>query len=213
MKKILFLTILIIFISTVTQYNYENVFDSNTYNILFKKDEIGITFILENDVNILLINDENNVNDLIILDYKSIEILKKELEKFNIPQIRNIYNINPVILNIYNKNSIELKPDKNNIINLKYIDKNFCIYMNNTNIMSEINCEFIYMYKFDKTAKINFGDNIKLVFQNYNNELPIRLQENLYQNWIDLYTINSYEYTTLKILKDGFDTIIIPIIK
>lgn len=213
MKKIAFLIFIIILISTIfVRIKFQEVFN-NTYDLIFKNDEIGITFILKNNVNIILINDEDNITDLLVLDYENIDDLKSEIHKFNVPEIRKIYNITPVLIDLYGKESEEIKKDKNNIIKFSYNKRDFCVYINESNTSNRINCDFIYIYKFNKNATIEFGNKTELVFQNYNNSLPVRIQEILYQNWIDVYTINSYEYTTLKILKDGFDTIIIPIIK
>lgn len=212
MKRILIIIIIILLILTNYKINEKEVFDEN-YDIIYKKDEVGITFILENDINALLINNNENENDLIILDYSRIDKLKNELKKFKIPKINNIYNITPVIINLNGIESNQFK-SKNNIIELEYNSKTFCIYINNSNIeKNQINCNFIYMYKFDKNMNIEFGDKVSIVFQNSNNQISTKLQEFLYEKWIDIYTINSYEYTTLKLLKDGFDTIVIPIIK
>jgi len=211
MKKITFI-IFIILLSSLFFFNKKSkkVFNNN-YEIIYKHGEVGITFILENNINALLINDNDNKNDIIILDYKTSN-LEKQLKKFNIPTINNVYNITPVILKLFEKESKILTPH-NDIIEFNYNNKSFCIYISNNSIEKNINCDIIYMYKFNKNDKINFGENVSIVFQNNNNKLKTSIQEKIYENWIDLYTITPYEYATLKILKDGFDTIIIPIIK
>lgn len=211
MRKII-IPIVILTILSLIKYEEKEVFKEN-YDIIYKKGEVGITFILEEDINALLINNNDDENDLIILNYSNFNKLNQELKKFNIPKIDNLYNISPVIIKIDGLESKKIEII-NNIIELDYNSKKFCIYINNSNIEKNlINCDFVYMYKFNKKIKLEFDNNTSIVFQNSNNQIPISLQENLYQNWIDVYTINSYEYTTLKILKDGFDTIIIPIIK
>ncbi|MBQ7140126.1 MAG: hypothetical protein IJO32_01325 [Bacilli bacterium] len=211
MRKIIIIVLILIILS-LFKYETKEVF-KESYDIIYKKGEVGITFILESDINALLINNNDDENDLIILDYSNINKLINELKKFKIPKIKNLYNITPVIIKIDGIESSQIKP-KNNIIELEYNSKKFCIYINDNNFEKKlISCDFIYMYKFNKNINLEFDNNTSIVFQNNNNQIPIKLQENLYQNWIDIYTINSYEYTTLKILKDGFDTIIIPIIK
>lgn len=213
MKKMTFLLIIILLLPYISvNKKSHNVFKSN-YDIIYKEGEVGITFILENNINALLINDNDNNNDLVILDYKNIKDLEIEFKKFNIPKINNIYNITPVIINLFGKTSKTLIPDKNDIIKFNYNNKDFCIFVSNSDIERKLNCDFIYMYKFSNTSKVSFGNNISLVFQNNNNRLPTKIQETLYENWIDTYTITHYEYATLKLLKDGFDTIIVPILK
>ena len=212
MKKIIFLIFIILIVGTFfMNKNYEKVF--NNYDIIYKEDETTITFISNNSVNALLINDNKNENELIILNYKSIKKLKKGLKKLEISNVKNIYNITPVIINMFNTTSKTLIPDKNDLIKLKYNNKDFCIYMNNNNIKKHIDCNFIYIYKFNSENIPIFGNNVNIVFQNYNNRLPISTEETLYENWIDIYTLTPYEYVTLKLLKDSFDIIIIPIVK
>lgn len=212
MKKILVVIVLILITPIFLKSKEKQVFN-DTYDIIYKNNEVGITFILENNTNIILINDEDNITDLIVLDYKNIDNLNKVIDKLKIPEIRNIYTITPVLINYNNKNSQEIKVDENNIIKFNYNSRNFCIYINESEINDNIDCNFVYMYKFNKNTNTEFGSNTEIVFQNYKNRLPINIQESLYENWIDLYTISPYEYTTLKILKDGYDTIIVPIIK
>lgn len=213
MKKITFLIIIILITASIFINKNDMQVSNNSYDIIYKEGEVGITFILEKGMNAILINDNDNNNDLIILDYKNNETLKKQLKKFNIPKIKNLYNVTPVILNLYGVKSKFLKEDNNDLIKFKYNDKDFCIYVSDNNIEKNINCEFVYMYKFSNDTKITFGDKVSLIFQNNDNRLSTKLQEVLYEKWIDIYTINPYEYATLKIMKDGFDTIIIPIIK
>ena len=213
MKKITFLIIIILIIASIFINKNDMQVSNNSYDIIYKEGEVGITFILEKGMNAILINDNDNNNDLIILNYKDNETLKKQLKKFNIPKIKNLYNVTPVILNLYGVKSKFLKEDNNDLIKFKYNDKDFCIYVSDNNIEKNINCEFVYMYKFSNDTKITFGNKVSLIFQNNDNRLSTKLQEVLYEKWIDIYTINPYEYATLKIMKDGFDTIIIPIIK
>ena len=213
MRKITFLIFIILLVSTTFINKKSEKTSNNSYDIIYSEGEVEITFILENKVNAILINDNDNKNDVIILDYTNNQTLQKELKKFDIPKINNLYNITPVILDIFGTKSKFLEVDKNDLIKFKYNNKNFCIYISDNDLERNINCEFIYMYKFSENSKINFGDNVSLVFQNNNNELPTKLQEVLYERWIDVYTITPYEYATLKLMKDGFDTIIIPIIK
>ncbi len=213
MRKITFLIFIILLVSTTFINKKSEKTSNNSYDIIYSEGEVEITFILENKVNAILINDNDNKNDVIILDYTNNQTLQKELKKFDIPKINNLYNITPVILDIFGTKSKFLEVDNNDLIKFKYNNKNFCIYISDNDLERNINCEFIYMYKFSENSKINFGDNVSLVFQNNNNELPTKLQEVLYERWIDVYTITPYEYATLKLMKDGFDTIIIPIIK
>ncbi len=180
----------------------------NKLEIDLKKDEALINFIFNNEVNALYIQD-NSVNSLIVLDYKTEENIEKSLKENRITKIDNLYTITPVVLNLFGVKS-EYYRTENNLIKLNYYNNNFCIYLeeyqNEPNLKS---CKFLYMVKFKSGILKNLIGKPEVIFQNENNSLPIKTQELIYDNWTELYTINNNEYTILKISKKGFDTLVI----
>lgn len=180
----------------------------NKVEINLKKDEKSIVFILNNTVNALYIQD--NTNSLIVLDYKNDEKnIEESLKENGIHSIDKLYTVTPVVINLLGVKSEYLKTD-NNLIILEFYNNKFCIYreeyQNSPNLKM---CKFVYTVKFKNSILKDLIGNPEVIFQNENNPLPIKIQETIYDNWTELYTINNSEYTILKINKDGFDTLVI----
>lgn len=199
--------LIIIFISLL--FIRPKAFEVNKVEVDLKKDEILINFIFDDRINALYIQD-NNIDTLILLDYKNDEKnIEKSLQDNGINKINKLYTITPVVLNLFDIKSKYYKTEKN-LIKLNYNNNNFCIYLeeyqNTPNLKS---CKFLYMVKFKKDILKNLIGNPEVIFQNENNPLPIKTQELIYDNWTELYTINKNEYTILKISKDRFDTLVI----
>lgn len=184
--------------------------ENTNYDIKLNNNEILISFIMDNYINALYIK-EPNYKTLIVLNYnKDDKMLEEVLKKYEISNIDKLYNTAPVILKLFNINSEYLKTN-NNIIDFKFYDKNFCIYIEE--YQSDINfnkCNFLYLLKFNNDIFEKILSGPEIIFQNYNIPLSNSIQENIYDNWIELYTINKNEYTLLKISDDGYDTIVIP---
>ena len=180
---------------------------STDYDISINKNDTLISFIMEDNLNALYIKNKN-VKTLIILSYNNIKNIEKSLKIYNIDSIDELYNISPVILSLYNKTSKMLKVH-NNYIKLDY--NNFCIY--NFEYQEETekkDCRFIYILNHNPNITQNNYTNQEVVYQNYNSTLPTIIQEDIYNKWIDLYTINMNEYTILKISNNDYETIVIP---
>ena len=80
MKRILIIIIIILLILTNYKINEKEVFDEN-YDIIYKKDEVGITFILENDINALLINN-NDSTDILIAFFLLLKVVYTDCRYF-----------------------------------------------------------------------------------------------------------------------------------
>jgi len=181
----------------------------NKIEIEPNKNEVLINFILEDNVNALYIQD-GEINTLFLLNYKGeSKVIEKTLKKNNISMINKLYTITPVIINLFNKES-KFYQTENNLIELNYFNNNFCIYIEDYQGEPDLNrCKFLYVLRFKSGVLKDLIGNPEVVFQNENNPLPIKTQELIYDSWTELYTINNLEYTILKILKTGFDTMII----
>jgi len=184
--------------------------EENKIKVDLNNNETAITFILEEKLNALYIESLNE-SKLIILDY---ELEDKKIEEYlkekSMDNISNLYTTNPVLINIFGITSKQIKPE-NNLINLEINNKNFCVYIEEYQTEPDLKqCNFLYIIEYKKSLLKNLLGNPGVIFQNENNPLPIKTQEQIYDDWTELYTINNIEYTILKISKKGFDTIIIP---
>ena len=63
MRKITFLIFIILLVSTTFINKKSEKTSNNSYDIIYSEGEVGITFILENKVNAILINDNDNKNE------------------------------------------------------------------------------------------------------------------------------------------------------
>lgn len=185
--------------------------ESNAVKINLNKDETAIIFILEENLNALYINSQDYLNELIILDYKHDEKqIEKYLSKHYMNKFDKLYTTTPVLIELFNKTSEQINPN-NNLIKLKINNKNFCIYIeeyqNKPNLKQ---CNFLYIKEYKKSLLNNLIGNPGVIFQNENEPLPIHIQEKIYDDWTELYTINNNEYTILKITNNSFDIMIIP---
>jgi len=183
--------------------------EENKIKVDLNNNETAITFILEEKLNALYIESLNE-SKLIILNY---ELEDKKIEEYlkdkSMDNISNLYTTNPVLINIFGITSEQIKPD-NNLIDLKINNKNFCVYIEEYQTEPDLKqCNFLYIVEYKKTLLKNLLGNPGVIFQNENNPLPIKTQEQIYDDWTELYTINNIEYTILKISEEGFDTIII----
>jgi len=183
--------------------------EENKIKVDLNNNETAITFILEEKLNALYIESLNE-SKLIILNY---ELEDKKIEEYlkdkSMDNISKLYTTNPVLINIFGITSEQIKPD-NNLIDLKINNKNFCVYIEEYQTEPDLKqCNFLYIVEYKKTLLKNLLGNPGVIFQNENNPLPIKTQEQIYDDWTELYTINNLEYTILKISEEGFDTIII----
>lgn len=193
MKKIFLIIILLIiclfiFISTSEPVNLEKI------DLNLEYDELGILFLNLNNSNSLILS-LNDINILYIIDYEDDKEIKKELDNLNMKLDYIVMNNNYDIDLGVSKQIINKKLIINNIIfNNSYQSIN---YNNQSLCINNVNCDYIYYTK--KDIKVN--DN-KVLFFNQKLKLP----DNLYKEWVDIYKINKSIYTILKI-KDSYKVI------
>ena len=184
--------------------------EDKTIKINLEENEMTIIFVLEKELNAIYFQSLYE-NKFIVLDYEHNENqIEKYLIKNGLNKFSKLYTTTPVLINLFNKPSEQIHAS-NNLIKLKVNNKNFCIYIeeyqNQPNLKE---CNFLYVKEYRKSLLNNLIGNPGVIFQNENKPLPISIQEKIYDDWTELYTINNNEYTILKITQDGFDVIIIP---
>ena len=187
MKKLIAIIILC-FINILIFYNKGKEVSIEKIDINLEFNELGITFLELNDSNTLLIS-LNNTNILYILDYKSSANLKKELNRLG-------KSIDFIVMNKeYNidipapKKMINKRLNINNIVFLSDTH-NSITYNNNSLCINSSNCDFAYY----TNSNIKVNDN-KVLFISKNT----RLNDKLYEEWVDIYKLNNSVYTVLKI--------------
>ena len=187
MKKIiLIITLLILNIYLFFIRDQEVALEKIDLNLQYN--ELGIVF-LGLDKSDSLILSINDINILYIIDLKDFEPLKKEINRLNLNIDFVVMNENyDVDLNIPKKivkeslslNSITFNNGSYQSIN--YNNQSLCI--NNTN------CDYVYYTK----SSVRVNDN-KVLFFNQDIKLP----DNLYKEWVDIYKISNSIYTILKV--------------
>ena len=187
MKKLIAI-IMLCFINILMFYTKSREVSIEKIDINLEFNELGITFLELNDSNTLLIS-LNNTNILYILDYKSSANLKKELNRLG-------KSIDFIVMNKeYNidipapKKMINKRLNINNIVFLSDTH-NSITYNNNSLCINSSNCDFAYY----TNSNIKVNDN-KVLFISKNT----RLNDKLYEEWVDIYKLNNSVYTVLKI--------------
>jgi hypothetical protein len=188
-------------------------------NINIDKEEIGLTFLYSNSSKSLLISNKR-VNILLMLDNanKLIDIYKY----FNIKKINYVLSSKKININIKFDNQIILK-DNIEIQNILFKPNNYGtdIYYDNhiVNIIDGdkvknnhvvIDGKFVYIYHINKKIYIKLNDNIEVLFYNQDDMFSNKFLEHIYGMWLDTYTIQQGEYTTLKLGINNFRMITIP---
>lgn len=192
-KRICFLIILIIIYIFIIKIKIKDVF-SEKINLNLEN-EIGIIIYNNNELNFVLEINEN-INNLILLSYDK-----------SFFKIKNVFDIDAVNNLVSDKQYI----NSNKYYNLddeysfKLYNYNFCI-INGPNY-SLNNCTFIYFNYIPMDIK--FDDTNKVVF--YSNIVSNDFKEMIYTKWLDIYELNSLNYTVLKIKKDDYNIINIPV--
>jgi len=187
MKKLIAIIILC-FINIIIFYNKGKEVSIEKIDINLEFNELGITFLDLNDSNTLLIS-LNNTNILYIVDYKDSTNLKKELNRLGksidfIVMIKE-YDIDiPAPKKIINK--------RLNINNIVFLSDtyNSISYNNSSLCINSSNCDFVYYT--NSNIKVN---NNKVLFISRN----IKMNDKLYEEWVDIYKLNNSVYTVLKI--------------
>ena len=187
MKKIiLIITLLILNIYLLIMRDEKVVLEKIDLNLEYN--ELGIVFLgLENSHSLVL--SVNDLNILYIIDLKNFNSLNREINKLNLSIDFVVMNENyDVNLNVPKKivrQSLSLNGitfNNGSYKSINYNDQSLCI--NNTN------CDYVYYTK--KDIKVN--DN-KVLFFNQDIKLP----DDLYKEWVDIYKVSNSIYTILKI--------------
>lgn len=211
MKRVFIIAFLLLFYSLIVNQKIRSAFAENI-NLNLSDDEIGVIFISKNDSTYLYIKDKE-YNNVVLLDdnYKDIE---KTIKLFGAKRIDNLISKNDVKgsytnrydFNNTNLNNIKIK-EEDNIIDIKIYDYHLCIY-NNSGVNNNINaCTFTYFKSANED--ININDSNKVVIFNENEEE--KFQEKIYTKWIDTYTLDDDNYTVIKLKKDNYNIINIPV--
>lgn len=190
MKKIILIITLFI-ISSYFFFITEKEVALEKIDLNLEYNELGVIFLglKKSDSLVLSIND---INILYIINLTDSASLKKEIAKLNLnidfivmPENYDI-DLNAskkIIKEALSLNGITFNNENYQSIN--YNNQSLCI--NNTN------CDFVYYTKSD----IQVNDN-KVLFFNQDIKLP----DNLYKEWVDIYKVNNSVYTVLKVSND-----------
>ena len=157
--------------------------------------EVGIIIYNNEKINFILEINEN-INNLILLSYD--ESFSNIKNVFNVNKINNLISDNKYINsdNFYNLND-------EYILNIH--DYNFCIINGKNYSLND--CTFIYFNYIPNNIK--FNDSNKAIF--YSNLVSDDFKEMIYTKWLDIYELNKQNYTVLKIKKDNYNIINIPV--
>lgn len=169
--------------------------------------EIGIIIYNDSKLNFILKIDKD-INKLILLSYS--DSFNKIKNVFNIEKINELISFEQYIdsKKYYNlNNSVKINDFyiENNTYILKVNNYNFCI-VNKPNFIID-NCTFTYFNYIPNN--ISFNDTNKVVF--YSSLAPDDFKEMIYTKWLDIYELNNLNYTVLKVKKDNYNIINIPV--
>ena len=215
MKKLIFIfVILLLYLFIIKQKLATAFIEKINLNLL--DDEIAVIFLSSDDYKTILLKD-NAEELLLILDLKNDKILKKSLNKFLDNKLDYLFYIKPLSnLNIDSsiRDVLSNRVDfinfyitkHSNIITISNDNYNFCIYDIGEN-NDVTNCDFVYFS--DMNNQINISENLKAIF--YEKKVANNFKENTYIKWIDNYELNVDAYNILKISKNNYDIITIPI--
>lgn len=213
MKRIILIIILIIIYCFIIIEKSKGVF-AEKINLNLDDNEIGI--IIYNNEEDFLMFKENNRSTLFVINMVNRVKIRNFLDVFAIDKIDNLIVYPNIDIKIDSENKyyvnekIDLENIKferyDNILKINIYDYNLCIYNagNNNNIDD---CTFTYFKDIDDKLKIT--DKNKVVF--YNENIGEKFQEKLYTKWIDNYSLSKDVYTVLKVKKDNYNIINIPI--
>ncbi len=215
MKKLIFIFVILLLYLFIIKQKLETAFIEKI-NLNLLDDEIAVIFLSSDDYKTILLKD-NAEELLLILDLKNDKILKKSLNKFLDNKLDYLFYIKPLSnLNIDSSirdvlsnrvDFINFYITKNsNIITISNDNYNFCIYDIGEN-NDVTNCDFVYFS--DMNNQINISENLKAIF--YEKKVANNFKENTYIKWIDNYELNADAYNILKISKNNYDIITIPI--
>ena len=204
-KRICFIIVLLVFYTIIIRLNTKDVFSEKID--LNLKDEIGVIVYKYSDLAFILEID-GKLNRLILFSYN--DSFNKIKNVFNLNEINELISFEPYLKSkkYYNLNSnfkLSNFYKENNLYILKLYNYNFCI-VNEPNLLIN-NCTFTYFN--DIYDGIEFNDSNKVVF--YSNTVSDDFKEMIYTKWLDIYELNNLNYTILKVKKDSYNIINIPV--
>lgn len=188
MKKIVI--IISLFIICILIYIGKEKVNNINVDINIKSSEIGIIFI-KTDISNHLLYKKNNTNVLIYLSgEKNIDSI---LNRININKIDYFINFNDN-LNKFKINNID------NTLYIKLFNKNLCVYKQGR----LDNCDYVY---FLNETKKEYDINLALYNENINEEF----ENELYNNWVDMYKFKTNEINFASFTKDDYNIVKLPI--
>lgn len=194
MKKLII--ILLVFFYFLILYKSTDLVFANKIDIQLKSNELALTFLSTNGGKSILIKSQNK-NYLIIIDNINNKKLKKYLNIFNATNAKRYVLIKNKKYLYHNQSIAYNIQISKNIIKLNQY--NLCI-----NSINNQKCDFVYL-----TNNQNI-DNVKATALFYDFSIDKDKIKGIYDNWIDLYEINSNTFTTIKIENNSYNIIIIP---
>lgn len=210
MKK--YLIILFLLLLDVSLYlNKTKMSMTEVIDLKLQDNELAVTILsLENSKSILL-----NNTDLLVLEYIDSTDIQETLNLYNVDILDNLILISNDVVDVksYNKQTLNKKVEienvnilkNNNIITINYLDYSFCIYKEGLNKILN-NCDFVYFLSLDN---IDFSDEVLVTF--FDSIIKKEKIEKYYDKWVDSYILNVKSFYTLKLLKDDYNVIEIPI--
>ncbi len=197
MKKYINIVIVIIIVLLFTKMGNTD----RKVKIDIEKDTYYIKFIYNKYVDAVnVVSDKKN--NLYLLNYSN--MLYNNIDKYDLDGIKNIYNLNNENILINSVKSHKLKI-KNNLIKIKLNNKKLCIYKYIEGKTNFEDCNFIYLYDKNNFVLPKNYKKIDLIIQKENNEINNKEQEIIYDDWIDMQTLNYEEFIILKIKDNDYD--------
>ena len=193
MKKIVFITILILTTAcTKTQtITTTNAIPNNT--ILFLKNNLSTSLVIYN----------NNKTTLIELENKDKIFTTNKLKINNLILQSNIitdinYDKKYILTNKLIVNDIVI--EKKDKLQISINNNNLCIYDMNINTTGDYKiCDFIYILNNEENIYLNLTDKTKILFYNEYKTFSSKFLEHIYITWIDTYTITNNKITKLEL--------------
>ena len=193
MKKIVFITILILTTAcTKTQtVTTTNAIPNNT--ILFLKNNLSTSLVIYN----------NNKTTLIELENKDKIFTTNKLKINNLILQSNIitdinYDKKYILTNKLIVNDIVI--EKKDKLQISINNNNLCIYDMNINTTGDYKiCDFIYILNNEENIYLNLTEKTKILFYNEYKTFSSKFLEHIYITWIDTYTISNNKITKLEL--------------
>jgi hypothetical protein len=220
MKKLIVLVsiFLILFSINLTKEIKEVFVEKIDFNF-DSDDERAFTFLYTKKIDSILVSSRNN--SLLLILNKEANNYNNLISRFNInnlniltyQDIDNIdikYNSKIKLNNNYYFDNIKYLLE-GNILKIIYGDTNFCIHLNISSSINDVStCNFIYFDSLNQSSKLKINSNTNIIFYHSSNPLPTHILNDIYKEWIDVYSIKEEEFTILKLVKDDYKVIVVP---